>query len=194
MSNYSCACEVGYQLTTKPDGIKYCKAETEICGDGIRTISELCDDHNQVIGDGCDSNCVPEPGFLCFGNMRETSFCLESRTTLTYVGAMKIQGEKIAELYFSLKPYNDYLDDVGFLSKFISTSISTFVTFTNPFFRTRANLDEDELQIILHFDFTEAVNDSIEHNLKFSVSDDSQSFTRETKFYIKGANLQLTLS
>lgn len=107
---------------------------------------------------------------------------------------MKIQGEKIAELYFSLKPYNEYLDDVGFLSKFVSTSISTFVTFTNPFFRTRPNLDEDELQIILHFDYTEAVNDSIEHNLKFFVSDDSQTFTRETKFYIKGANLQLTLS
>src|SRR5262249_893612 len=29
------------------------------CGDGIVSPFELCDDHNLVNGDGCDSNCTP---------------------------------------------------------------------------------------------------------------------------------------
>lgn len=38
-----------------------------ICGDGIVGAGEQCDDFNTTSGDGCTSNCVIEPGFLCFG-------------------------------------------------------------------------------------------------------------------------------
>ncbi|CAD8141977.1 unnamed protein product [Paramecium octaurelia] len=36
-----------------------------ICGDGIRTFQELCDDGNQLIGDGCDQFCNVEDGYIC---------------------------------------------------------------------------------------------------------------------------------
>ncbi len=103
----------------------------EVCGDGIRTVSEPCDDFNNVNDDGCDDNCQIEPGFLCFANLRETSFCLEGRSTLEYVGAMKIQGQATADLYFSLRPYNKYLLDVGFLSRYLSSSVTSISSMIN---------------------------------------------------------------
>ncbi|CAK90738.1 unnamed protein product (macronuclear) [Paramecium tetraurelia] len=36
-----------------------------ICGDGIRTFQEFCDDGNQLIGDGCDQYCNVEDGYIC---------------------------------------------------------------------------------------------------------------------------------
>ena len=38
---------------------------TEICGDGIQTKNEECDDNNDIAGDGCSSECRVEPGWLC---------------------------------------------------------------------------------------------------------------------------------
>ena len=37
------------------------------CGDGLRTIPELCDDNNLLSGDGCSKNCTIEKGFICLG-------------------------------------------------------------------------------------------------------------------------------
>lgn len=36
-----------------------------ICGDGIRTIEELCDDGNIENSDGCSSYCTVEDGYIC---------------------------------------------------------------------------------------------------------------------------------
>ncbi|CAD8052108.1 unnamed protein product [Paramecium sonneborni] len=36
-----------------------------ICGDGIKTFQEFCDDGNQLNGDGCDQNCNIEVGYVC---------------------------------------------------------------------------------------------------------------------------------
>ncbi|KAM3127352.1 hypothetical protein pb186bvf_020552 [Paramecium bursaria] len=36
-----------------------------ICGDGIKTLNEQCDDSNLLNGDGCDSYCQIEKGFIC---------------------------------------------------------------------------------------------------------------------------------
>ena len=38
---------------------------THICGNGIRTSAEQCDDNNTVGGDGCDSLCRVEKGWGC---------------------------------------------------------------------------------------------------------------------------------
>lgn len=46
----------------------------EICGDGIVTISQACDDNNLISGDGCSGICIEEPGFDCTG---APSVCLE---------------------------------------------------------------------------------------------------------------------
>ncbi|MCP3100454.1 Ig-like domain-containing protein [Myxococcus sp. K15C18031901] len=39
----------------------------QICGDGVLGGSELCDDGNQLSGDGCNSVCEVEPGYTCTG-------------------------------------------------------------------------------------------------------------------------------
>lgn len=38
------------------------------CGDGILTEDEECDDGNTTDGDGCNSSCKIEDGFICSNN------------------------------------------------------------------------------------------------------------------------------
>ncbi|MBE4751653.1 tandem-95 repeat protein [Corallococcus sp. ZKHCc1 1396] len=38
-----------------------------LCGDGVLGGPEVCDDGNQLSGDGCNSVCVVEPGYTCTG-------------------------------------------------------------------------------------------------------------------------------
>jgi len=42
------------------------------CGDGIRDVSEQCDNGNMA---GCSSNCIPNKGFTCTGQVGEKSTC-----------------------------------------------------------------------------------------------------------------------
>jgi cysteine-rich repeat protein len=44
----------------------------EVCGDGIITLTEGCDDSGTTPGDGCDASCQVEPGWICTG---EPSVC-----------------------------------------------------------------------------------------------------------------------
>ena len=39
-----------------------------VCGDGVVTLPETCDDGNTFAGDGCSSTCKIEPGFDCTGS------------------------------------------------------------------------------------------------------------------------------
>ena len=48
-----------------------------ICGDGILTTSEECDDGANIGGDGCSGNCTIEEGYICKGSLRDTSECYE---------------------------------------------------------------------------------------------------------------------
>lgn len=36
-----------------------------VCGDGLRTGGEVCDDRNTTSGDGCSATCSVEPGWVC---------------------------------------------------------------------------------------------------------------------------------
>jgi cysteine-rich repeat protein len=36
-----------------------------ICGNGVSQLGEVCDDGNNVDGDGCTSHCTVEPGYDC---------------------------------------------------------------------------------------------------------------------------------
>jgi cysteine-rich repeat protein len=58
-----------YDVTVDLDFSLY----TPICGDGIITTGETCDDGNTTPGDGCNAFCVVEAGFDCVG---EPSNCL----------------------------------------------------------------------------------------------------------------------
>lgn len=57
------AIESGYEcpFTSAP----YCR---KICGDGIYTDKESCDDGNKNNLDGCNYNCVTETGWTCQHN------------------------------------------------------------------------------------------------------------------------------
>jgi cysteine-rich repeat protein len=57
--SFTCACDPGFS----GDGVS-CKAG---CGDGTLVAPEACDDKNTATMDGCDANCVIEPGFTCMG-------------------------------------------------------------------------------------------------------------------------------
>jgi cysteine-rich repeat protein len=37
----------------------------ELCGNGIKAVTEACDDGNTVSGNGCSSTCAVEPGWTC---------------------------------------------------------------------------------------------------------------------------------
>lgn len=45
-----------------------CATPPPVCGDGIKSGTEACDDGNLTNGDGCSSTCQVEPGFACAGN------------------------------------------------------------------------------------------------------------------------------
>lgn len=47
------------------DGSGATTACEQICGDGNIDPGEMCDDGNQVDGDGCSAACLPEDGFIC---------------------------------------------------------------------------------------------------------------------------------
>ncbi len=44
------------------------------CGNGVKEITEECDDRNTQSGDGCSSDCKIETGFICEGNVPSTCF------------------------------------------------------------------------------------------------------------------------
>ncbi len=50
-----------------------CGVVTTGCGNGLVSATEECDDGNLIVGDGCDANCLMEPGFHCYD---DPSICL----------------------------------------------------------------------------------------------------------------------
>ncbi|CAI2364405.1 unnamed protein product [Moneuplotes crassus] len=42
------------------------------CGDGMKHSTEACEDSNIDSGDGCDSDCNPEPNYICIGGTATT--------------------------------------------------------------------------------------------------------------------------
>ena len=43
------------------------------CGNGVTEYNEQCDDQNNAGFDGCNANCVIEPGYVC--NNTAVSVC-----------------------------------------------------------------------------------------------------------------------
>lgn len=67
----------------------------ETCGDGLRFQLTGCDDGNTKDGDGCSSDCLPEPGYMCHGGSST------SKDTCYYLRT-EIVGAKVND-------YNDIL-------------------------------------------------------------------------------------
>ena len=47
---------VGTNASTTAEAVSFV-APVHICGDGVRTTAEACDDNNTIGGDGCDALC-----------------------------------------------------------------------------------------------------------------------------------------
>lgn len=50
------------------DGVGTCVQPPSVCGDGIRSGTESCDDGNVHSGDGCSASCTIEAGWSCTGS------------------------------------------------------------------------------------------------------------------------------
>jgi len=51
---------------------------SKYCGNGKVEFSEICDDHNVNSGDGCNSTCSPELGYLCTTVLPNPSVCVRA--------------------------------------------------------------------------------------------------------------------
>ena len=53
----------------------------QVCGDGVKTSSEQCDDGNLVSLDGCSSTCTIESGWTCGATSPSvcTPICCDSK-------------------------------------------------------------------------------------------------------------------
>ena len=66
---------------TAYSGLSTCGGEAPVCGDGILSGSEQCDDGNTVSGDGCDATCVLEGEEVCGdGILSESEQCDDGNT------------------------------------------------------------------------------------------------------------------
>ncbi|MFO0592184.1 MAG: DUF4215 domain-containing protein [Polyangiaceae bacterium] len=84
------------------DDVSLTGCNAQVCGNGVKEGSEICDDGNQVNGDGCDTNCtasacgngVKAPNEACDdGNLTDGDGC-DSNCTATACGnGVKTMGE-----------------------------------------------------------------------------------------------------
>ncbi len=61
----NCDIEPGWNCTQVVNKTSNC---SQVCGNGIITFSEQCDDGNTKSGDGCNGTCQIEPGWNCSGS------------------------------------------------------------------------------------------------------------------------------
>jgi len=67
---------VTFQCIVSPDRTQKTICRRRVCGDGILTDDEECDDGNKINGDGCSSTCKVEPFYFC---NNEPSECLRTK-------------------------------------------------------------------------------------------------------------------
>ena len=81
-STFSCDCIFGTTLTNN-----IC---VPICGDDYVLSVEGCDDGNSVDGDGCNSSCLVETGWMCQGELAQGSTCkILDPSVIEYVGTIR---------------------------------------------------------------------------------------------------------
>lgn len=66
--------------------------QDNICGDGIKSPEEKCDDNNTKNNDGCSSNCTIEPFYNCSLLNGTTSICLDLKSPYYLVSKLYKRG------------------------------------------------------------------------------------------------------
>jgi cysteine-rich repeat protein len=95
-----------------------------ICGNGIRTSDEECDDFGLVDGDGCDSSCRIELGYMCRNPIGDMSSCEEvpldpSSTFIVFEWTSLSVTEAVGSATLSALRYGD-------LSEYSSVNLQTY--------------------------------------------------------------------
>ena len=63
-TNSTCTAELGYTCTV--DSSDWSSSCTQTCGNSVHNTDEVCDDGNNVSGDGCAEGCLEvESGYIC---------------------------------------------------------------------------------------------------------------------------------
>ena len=73
----------GFSLLAYSDTYRMDADRSAVCGDGILHPSEVCDDGNIAVGDGCTGSCRLEPGYTCFGAWRDPFLDPSARGKMT---------------------------------------------------------------------------------------------------------------
>ncbi|KAM3129600.1 hypothetical protein pb186bvf_018281 [Paramecium bursaria] len=102
-------CDQGYYLQNSS-----CK---NLCGDGIKTLEEQCDDGNQYSFDGCTIDCLIQENFICYEQSR-ISICFFSQPPIIYLDSVsKVSDQYLVvihsdqEIIFASISTNFYLDN-----------------------------------------------------------------------------------
>jgi len=73
---YNCTIQRGWSCIPLQNGTSNC---SEVCGNGVKTKTENCDDGGIADGDGCDQNCQYENGFDCTEDDSGITTCIRIR-------------------------------------------------------------------------------------------------------------------
>ena len=75
-----------------------------VCGDGILSSAEHCDDGNIIDRDGCSSSCFVEEYFICTVTVGAISSCFLTSMNMTTVALAKTKNKNEFVLSLDLSP------------------------------------------------------------------------------------------
>ena len=85
------AASVGTEAVAAASVVETTAAEVvevlHVCGNGLRTTAEGCDDGDLSNGDGCSGNCTVESGFVCSAKLNQLSSCFVPENPTLYFEA-----------------------------------------------------------------------------------------------------------
>lgn len=96
--------QTGTSAECTTDG--HCRAS--VCGDGIQTGIEQCDDQNTADGDGCSSNCQIEKFHSCEGGVGQKTVCDKMRVRKDFRDLTKPEKDLYIEAVNKLKEQGVY--------------------------------------------------------------------------------------
>lgn len=103
-----CVCAEGFKEFNMVNVLPKCVPN---CGDGLVVHAfEECDDKNEITGDGCDSSCKIEPGFLC--TIEQPSKCTLNVdfNSIAFNYISRVLGQNTGILSFTINPAHPGLE------------------------------------------------------------------------------------
>jgi cysteine-rich repeat protein len=158
------------------------KVDTAFCGNGVAESPENCDDGNMVLGDGCDTSCMLEPGGIvddCPGSTFVLSGPPNAPRKLSIVGNTKGKATSQSPTSCLGSGPNDVYGITPDIAG--SMKVSLVAAFDNATLHVRSDCDSSTAQLdciegLEPFDFL-SVNVPVLPNQTFYVIVDGQSST-----------------